>query len=136
MTHILKFWDPHELCYRFMKVFHRFRKNIHGLIHYMKDTQEANYVDSFYALSEGLCRDIFPIIDCDFISEYVCNKNHSYDAPPYSYDDLQWASLHFLCLQHIDALMHDLGIHNIFTKSITKKLNYFISFKWRRGPVE
>ena len=31
--------------------------------------------------------------------------------------------------------MHDLGIRNIFTKSLTKSLS-FNSFKWRRSPIE
>ena len=39
----------------------------------------------------------------------IAKKIHSYDSPPSSNDDHQRASPHDLCLQHIDALMHDLG---------------------------
>ena len=88
----------------------------------MAATQEADFVESFDALWEGVCRDILSIIDYASRLEYVCRKNNSYDSPPSSNYDLQGASPHVLCLQHIDAWTHDLGIHNIFTKSITKKL--------------
>ena len=69
-----------------------------------------------------VCRDIFSMVDYAIISEYACRKIHSYDAPPSSNYDHQRASPHDPCLQHFDVLMHDLGIHNIFTKSISKKL--------------
>ena len=96
-----------------MKVLHQIGKKIHGLIHDMEATQEFDFVESFYALWEGFCKDIFSIIDYAFTSEYVCSKNNFYH---------QGASPHVLCLQYIDALMHDLGSHNIFIESLTKKL--------------
>ena len=105
-----------------MKVLHQIGKNIHGLIHDMTSTHEANFVESFDVIWERVCRDIFSIIDYDSKSNYACSKIHSYDSPPSTNDDHQGASPHVLCLQHIDALMHDLGIHNIFTKFITKNL--------------
>ena len=111
---------PHDIWYRFMKVLHQIGKKIHGLIHDMAATLEADFVESFDALWERVCKDIFSIID------YAFRKNHSYYAPSSSYDDLQGPSPHVLCLQHIDALMHDLCIHNIFTNSITKKLLFQI----------
>ena len=101
-----------------MRVLHQIGKKIHGLIHDMAATHEADFVESFDALWERVCRDIFYIIDYASISKYACRKIHSYDAPPSTNDDIQGASPYVLCLQHIDALMHDLGIHNIFTKKL------------------
>ena len=109
-----------------MKVLHQIGKKIHGFIHDMEATQEVDFVESFDALWEGVCKDIFSIIYYAFKSEYVCSKRHSYDALPSSDDDFQGASPHVLCLQHIDALMHDLSIHNIFTNSIMKKLLFYL----------
>ena len=120
--------DPHEIFYRFVKVLHQIGKKIHGLIHDVATTHEADFVEYFDALWEGVCRYIFSIIDYDYISYYSCIKINSYDSPPSENDFLQGSSRHVLCLQHIDALMHDLGIHNIFTKSITKN-HSFNSFK-------
>ena len=105
-----------------MKVLHQIGKNIHGFIHDIEAAYVAYFVESFDVIWERVCRDIFSIIDYASRSNYSCNKIHSYDSPPSTNDDLQGASPHVLCLQHIDALMHDLGIHNIFTTSITKKL--------------
>ena len=101
---------------------HQIGRKIHGFIHDMTTTHNAYFVESFDVIWERVCRDIFSMVDYVVRSEYACNKIHSYDAPPSSIDDHQRASPHDLCLQHFDALMHDLGIHNIFTKSITKKL--------------
>ena len=109
-----------------MKVLHQIGKNIHGLIHDMTTTHEVDFVESFDVIWKRVCRDICSMVDYAVISEYYCNKRHSYDAPISSSDDHQRASPHDLCLQHFDALMHDLGIHNIFTKSITKKLFFQI----------
>ena len=39
-----------------MKVLHQIGKKIHGLIHDMEATHEADFVESFYALWEGLQR--------------------------------------------------------------------------------
>ena len=114
--------ETHELCYRVMKVLHQIGNKIHGLIHDMEARQEVGFVESFDALWEAICRDIFSIIYYASRSKYACKKIHYYDAPPSANDDHQGDSPHVLCLQHIDALMHDLVIHNIFTKSITKKL--------------
>ena len=111
-----------ELCYRVMKLLHQIGKKIHGLIHDMVVTQEANFVESFDAPWERVCRDIFSIIDYASRSDYCCKKKHSYDSPPSTNDDLQGASPHVLCLQHIDALMRDLSIHKIFTKRLLIQL--------------
>ena len=106
-----------------MKVLHQIGKNIHGFIHdNMAATHEADFVEYFDVIWERVCRDIFSMVDYAIRSEYACNKRHSYDSPPSSNDDYQRASPHDLCLQHFDALMHDLGIQNIFTNSITKNL--------------
>ena len=114
--------EPCEIFYRFMKVLQQIGKNIHGFIHHMAATQEEHFVESFNVIWKIVCRDIFSMVDYDFILEYSCRKIHSYDSPPSSSDDHQRASPHDLYLQHFDALMHDLGIHNIFTKCMTKKL--------------
>ena len=101
-----------------MKVLHQIGKKIHDMV----ATHDADFVESFDVIWERVCRDIFSMVDYAIRSEYACRKIHSYDYPQSSSDDHQRAFPHDLCLQHFDALMHDLGIHNIFTKSITKKL--------------
>ena len=111
-----------------MKFLHQIGRNIHGFIHDISARHDVDFVEFFDVIWERVCIDIFSMVDYDFRSEYSCSKRHSYDAPPSSNDDHQRASLHDLCLQHFDALMHDLGIHNIFTNSITKKF-FFNSFK-------
>ena len=113
--------EPRDLCYRIMNVLHQIGKKIHGLIHDMTTTHEAYFVEYFDVIWERVCKDIFSMVDY-YIRYYSCRKIHSYDSPPSSNDDHQKASPHDVCLQHFDVLMHDLGIHNIFTKSITKKL--------------
>ena len=120
--------EPCDIFYRLMKVIHQIGKKIHGLIHDMAATHGACFVDSFDVLSEIICRDIISIIDYASRLEHAYSKRHSYDSPPSKNDDLQGASPHVLCLQHTNALMHDLGIRNIFTKSLTKSLS-FNSFK-------
>ena len=97
-------------------------RNIHGFIHDTTTTLNADFVESFHVIWERVCRDIFSMADYSVRLEYAWSKIHSYDSPPSSSDDHQSASPHDLCLQHFDALMHDLGIHKLFTKSITKKL--------------
>ena len=62
------------------------------------------------------------MVDYAIRLEYAYRKLNSYDAPPSSNDDHQRDSLHDLCLEHFEVLMHDPGIDNIFTKSITKNL--------------
>ena len=57
-----------------MKVIHQIGKKIHGLIHDMETTQEAYFVESFDDLWEGVCKDIFSIIDYDSRSEYFFRK--------------------------------------------------------------
>ena len=101
---------------------HQIGNKIHRLIYDMTTTHEVDFVESFDVIWERVYRDIFSIIDYASRSKNFQNKIHSYDSPPSTNDDHQGSSPHVLCLQHIDALMHDLGIHNIFTKSITKKL--------------
>ena len=51
--------EPHEICYRFMKVLHQIG-NIHGFIHDMAATHDADFVESFDVIWERVCRDIFP----------------------------------------------------------------------------
>ena len=114
--------EAHEIFYIFMKVLHQIGKKIHD----MTATHEADFVESFDIIWERVCKDIFSMVDYAIRSEYACIKIHSYDALPSSNDDHQRASPHDLCLHHFDALMHDLGIHNIFTKSITKKLFFHL----------
>ena len=85
---------------------HQIGKNIHGLIHDMEATHESDFVESFNALLERVCRGIFSIIDYASKSEYSCRKKNSYD-------DLEGASPHVLFLQHIDEIdkpMHSLSI--------------------------
>ena len=43
--------------------------------------------------------------------------------------------LHMIFFYNTDAFMHDLGIRNIFTKSLTKRFPFNL-FKWRRRPIE
>ena len=118
--------EPHELFYRVMKVLHQIGRSIHGFIHDMEATHNADFVESFDVIWESVYRDIFSMVDYAIISEYAFIKINSYDAPPTSNYNHQSASPHDFCLQHFDALMHDLGIHNIFTKSITKKLSFLL----------
>ena len=107
---------------RVMKVLYQIGKKIHDFIHDMQSTHEANFVESFDVIWENVCRDIFSMVYYAIRSKYACRKIHSYDAPPSSNYDHQRSSPCDICLQYFDALMHDLGIHNIFTKYITKKL--------------
>ena len=109
-----------------MKVLHQIGRKIHGFIHDMAATHDADFVESFDVIWERVCRDIFSMADYSIRSEYACRKRHSYDVPPSSNDDHQRASPHDLCLQHFDALIHDLGIHNIFTNSIRNKLFFYL----------
>ena len=102
----------------FFNVLHQIGKNIHGFIHDMEATHEGDFVEFFYVLWERVYRDIFSMIDYASRSEYSYIKINSYYSPPSTNDDHQRASPHDLCLQHIVALMHDLGIHNIFTKKL------------------
>ena len=48
-----------------MKVLHQIGKNIHGFIHDMAATHEADFVESFDVIWERVCRDIFSMIDYD-----------------------------------------------------------------------
>ena len=86
--------EPHELFYRVMKVLHQIGKNIHGLIHDMEATHEADFVESFDAIWERVCKDIFSMIYYSFI------KILSYDTPPLSNDNNQGASPHVLFTTH------------------------------------
>ena len=83
-------------------------------------------LDILMLFGKEFAETLFSMLYYSIISEYDFIKINSYDSPPSSNHDHQRASPHDLCLQHFDALMHDLGIHNIFTKFITKKL--FIQF--------
>ena len=42
----------HDICYNFMMVLHKIGKNIHGLIHDMAATHEADFLESFDSLWE------------------------------------------------------------------------------------
>ena len=46
--------EPHELCYKFMKVLRQIGKKIHGLIHDMTTTHEADFVESFDYLGKSM----------------------------------------------------------------------------------
>ena len=72
---------PHELCYRVMKVLHQIGRKIHGFIHDMAATHNADFVESFDVILERVCRDIVSMVDYAIISEYACRKINSYDAP-------------------------------------------------------
>ena len=109
-----------------MKVLYQIGRKVHGFSHDMATTHSADFVESFDVIWERVCRDIFFMDYYAIISEYYCRKIHSYDSPPSSNYDHQRASPHDPCLQHFDALMNDLSIHNIFTKSITKKLFFHL----------
>ena len=99
---------------------HHFGKKIYGLVHHFAVVQEIDYVESFNTLWEGVCTYLFSFTDYVFKSEYVGRKNHSYDSPPSSDDEFQEASPHVFCIDYIDALVHDHGVHNFFTKSFIK----------------
>ena len=60
--------EPHELCYRVMKVLHQIGKKIHGFIHDMETTHEAYFVESFDVIWERVFRDIFSMADYAIIS--------------------------------------------------------------------
>ena len=79
-----------------MKVLHQFGKKIHGFIHDMTATHEADFVEYFDVIWESICRDIFSMVDYSFRSEYACGKIHSYDSPPSAKHDYQGASPHDL----------------------------------------
>ena len=53
--------EPHELCYRVMKVLHQIGKNIHGFIHDMEATQEADFVESFDVIWEEFAQIYFQL---------------------------------------------------------------------------
>ena len=54
--------EARELCYIFMNFLHQFGKKIHGFIHDMTTTHEANFVESFDVIWERVCRYIFSMI--------------------------------------------------------------------------
>ena len=55
--------EPHELCYRVVKVLHQIGRKIHGFIHDMATTHNADFVESFDVIWERVCRDIFSMVD-------------------------------------------------------------------------
>ena len=63
MTYIHIFSNPHDIFYRVMKVLHQIGKKIHGFIHDMEATHEADFVESFDVIWKRVCRDIFSMID-------------------------------------------------------------------------
>ena len=100
---------------------HQFGKKIHGLVQYYAFVQETDYVESFDTLWEGFCTYIFSFIDYLCILEYVIINKNSYDSPPSSDDEFPGASPHVFCIHYIDALVHDHGVFNLFTKYFIKK---------------
>ena len=63
-----------------MKVLHQIGRNIHGFIHDMAATHNADFVESFDVIWERVCRDIFSMVDYAIRSEYSCRKIHSFDS--------------------------------------------------------
>ena len=53
------FSETCEIYYRFMRVLHQIENNIHGFIHDMAATQEADFVEYFDVIRERVCRYIF-----------------------------------------------------------------------------
>ena len=66
--------EPNNLFYIFMKFLHQIGKKIHGFIHDMEATHETYFVESFNVIWKIVCRDIFSMVDYDFILEYACIK--------------------------------------------------------------
>ena len=60
--------EPHELCYRVLKVLHQIGRNIHGFIHDTTTTDNADFVESFDVIWERFCRDTFSMVDYAIIS--------------------------------------------------------------------
>ena len=50
-----------------MKVLHQIGKNIHDLIHDMATTHEADFIEYFDVIWERVHRDIFSMVDYNFI---------------------------------------------------------------------
>ena len=63
--------EPHELCYRVINVLHQIGRNIHGFIHDMEATHNADFVESFDVIWERVCRDIFSMSDYSIRLEYA-----------------------------------------------------------------
>ena len=76
---------------------------------------------NFCTLWEGVCTYLFSLIDYVFRSEYVGRNNNSNKSPSSSDDELQGASPLVSYRDYIDALVHDRGVHNFFTKLFRKK---------------
>ena len=55
-----------------MKVLHKISRYIHGFIHDMAATHNADFVEPFDVIWEKVCRDIFSMFDYADISEYAC----------------------------------------------------------------
>lgn len=115
--------EPHKLHCEVRKVINQFKKKMHGyIIHYAPAhvTDPDEFIDAFRI---GECTDILSIIDYIFRSDYVCVhiKKHSIDAPPSTKAEFKGTPTLIFCLHCIEKIVHDQGIYNIFTKSLTKK---------------
>ena len=55
--------EPHELFYIFVKLIHQIGRKIHGFIHDMAATHNADFVESFDVIWERVCGDIFSMVD-------------------------------------------------------------------------
>ena len=91
--------EPHDICFRVLKVLHQIGRKIHGFIHDTTTTHNADFVESFDVIWERVCRDIFSMVDYAIISEYACINIQYYDSHPSSNDDHQRASPHDPFLQ-------------------------------------
>ena len=107
----------------------QFERKIHSPFHYFVAIQGTDCIE-FFTLWKGVCIDHFSFNDYVFKLEYVGSKNHSDNAPPSSDDEIQGPSPLVFCRGCIDALAHDHGVHNFFTKFFNKKkLNQIIQVK-------
>ena len=60
--------EPRELSYRVMKILHEIGRKIHGVIHDMAATHNADFVESFDVIWEIVCKYIFSMVDYYIIS--------------------------------------------------------------------
>ena len=55
--------ETRDIYYRVMNFIHKIGKKIHGFIHDMATTHEADFVESFDVIWERVYRDIFSMVD-------------------------------------------------------------------------
>ena len=63
LWHIFWYFRAFWAFYRFMKVLHQIGRKIHGFIHDMAATHNADFVESFDVIWERVCWDIFSMAD-------------------------------------------------------------------------